>query len=131
MNKNETKEFMSWEQFEKSCKLMASTIKNQITKVIPLKNVYGPPRGGLPIAVCLSHLLDIDLILDPKQISKNTLIVDDIADTGVTLAELLNNYNIPLFTATLYYHQQSAVVPDLWLHEKKDKWIVFPWEMKQ
>ena len=29
---------------------------------------------------------------------------------------------------TLYYHKQSTVIPDYWIHEKKNEWILFPWE---
>ena len=29
---------------------------------------------------------------------------------------------------TIHYHQQSTVIPDFFAHEKKDKWIVYPWE---
>jgi len=54
---------------------------------------------------------------------KDTLIVDDIADTG----ETLKNYE-KFFIATLYYHKQSIVKPNIWIYEKKDQWIQFPWE---
>ena len=30
--------------------------------------------------------------------------------------------------ATLDYHKQSSVVPDCWISEKGDRWIVYPWE---
>ena len=53
------------------------------------------------------------------------LIVDDIADTGKTLEPLLR----PKFiTYTIYWHKQSIVKPDYYCFEKKDQWVVFPWE---
>ena len=30
--------------------------------------------------------------------------------------------------AALDYHKQSTVVPDYWISEKGDRWIVYPWE---
>lgn len=67
-----------------------------------LKYVYGIPRGGLVIAVCLSHRLRIPLVPDEQALygvcnNLNTLIVDDICDTGKTL-ELFNTF----YTATLF-----------------------------
>ena len=85
--------------------------------------VWGPARGGLPLAVCLSHRLNLPFLLKPK--SKNTLIVDDIADTGKTLKKFAGK---GYFIATWFYHRQSKVVPQVWIREKKDDWIVFPWE---
>ena len=83
--------------------------------------VYGPARGGLPLAVMLSHGLGIPLLMAP---AKGCFIVDDIADTGKTLERFAGKYPI----VTMYYHKQCSFVPEFWQHEKKDEWIVFPWE---
>ena len=88
-----------------------------------VKSIYGIPRGGLVVAVRLSHLLDLPLILDPREIQSNTLVVDDIADSGKTLEKFKNN-----IIATLYYNEKSPVTPKFWIFKKKDRWIVFPWE---
>ena len=85
------------------------------------EGVYGFPRGGLPLAVWISHRGKVPLLLAP---SKNCLIVDDIADTGQTLLKYKDSHYI----ATMFYHRQSAVVPAFWMFEKKDEWIIFPWE---
>lgn len=85
--------------------------------------VYGFPRGGLPLAVWISHRAGLPLLLAP---SENALLVDDIADTGATLFKYRKSH----FIATMFYHRQSSVVPDFWMFEKKnDEWIVFPWEI--
>jgi hypoxanthine phosphoribosyltransferase len=117
-----TKEYMTWQQFDKACYKLAEKLR-------PTKfdNIYGPPRGGLVVAVRLSHLLKIPLILDIKNSTSNTIVVDDIADTGKTLKPFKSE-NCYLCVATLYYHRQSIVEPDFWIYEKTDKWIVFPWE---
>ncbi len=109
----------SWRQFDKD-----------VTKIIRLleqghkkfDGVWGPPRGGLPLAVILSHALDIPFLLRPR--SKKTLVVDDIADTGKTL----DRYAGKNYIVTLFYHPKSTVVPNIWIRKKSKKWIVFPWE---
>lgn len=104
-------------------------LKSHPTK---FKGVWGPPRGGLIIAVMISHELGIPLITLPRWImvifaflslAKKIIITDDIADTGKTLAPFHKSVIV-----TPYYHRQSIVVPDIWLHEKTDAFVVFPWE---
>ena len=116
------KVYMTWEQFDEACHKLVEKLKP-----FKFKNIYGIPRGGLVVAVKLSHLLDIPLISNIKDSSWNTLVVDDIADTGKTLRPF-KTVSCHLCIATLYYHKQSVVVPDHYVHEKKDKWVVFPWE---
>ena len=95
-------------------------------KKLKFKGVYGPPRGGLTMAVMLSHRLGIPMLLDPPKKDDHVLIVDDIADTGKTLKKFENYNNCKIMT--LWYHKQSVLVPDYWINQKYDKWIVFPWE---
>ena len=60
-------------------------------------------------------------------VGPNTLVIDDIADTGVTLE------NSPgVYTAVLHYKDHtSCFQPNLWaaLHEG-DEWLLYPWETK-
>ena len=115
-------EIVTWQQFDIACKKIADTIEYNSLKY-NIKNVYGVPRGGLAMALSLSHLLDLPLSLFP---TKDSLIVDDIADKGNTLSIFSGRNPI----ATIYYHRQSLVIPDIWVYEKKDKWVQFPWEVK-
>lgn len=85
------------------------------------KGVYGVPRGGLILAVMISHAAGIPLLMAP---CSGCIIVDDIADTG----ETLKRYSGKHFIATMYYHKQCSFEPDFWLYEKKDGWIIYPWE---
>lgn len=114
------KKIMSWNDFEKACGLIVKKLKGY-----NLNTVYGIPRGGLPLAVRLSHLMELDLIIDERKITSSTLIADDIADTGKTLYPWRGHV-----IATLYYHKQSIVIPTVWIYEKKDAWVIFPWERK-
>jgi len=98
------------------------TIADKIDKK-KIRNIYGIPRGGLVPAVYLSHLLGLPIVIEPT--GKETLVVDDICDTGKTLGAY---QHFGYTTATLYYHKQSPVEPNIWIYEKKDQWIQFPWE---
>lgn len=102
-----------------------------------IKNVLGIYRGGLPIAVHLSHYFSWDFVeehhfyVSSDIFRGNLLIVDDIADTGKTLNNLSLDYSsnesIDWLTATLFYKRRSVFKPTFFV-EETDKWIVFPWE---
>ena len=116
--------FYNWEDIEGRVKDLCQKVKHE-----SFEAVYGIPRGGLIVSVMVSHILDIPLITDLRDMyGKKFLIVDDIADTGGTLekmkAEVYNNAH----TATIHYHKQSSVEPSYWVEEKGDDWIVYPWE---
>jgi len=115
-------EYYAVQEFEKDVETIIRLIKE---KGLKFRNVYGPPLGGLVLGVYLSHRLDIPLLLDPEKVSRETLIVDDIADTGRTLAPFAQRRK---FIVTLFYHRQCRFEPDIWLREKKDAYVIFPWE---
>lgn len=93
--------------------------------------VYGIPRGGLILAVMISHALNIPMLSAP---TKDCLIVDDICDTGESLIHYDRNsssmdkpkYHI----TTLMYRKGAMVTPELYWGTKDNEWIVFPWEVK-
>jgi len=113
------KQNYTWTQFGHDAKCIARMLKNRRET---FDGVWGPARGGLPLAVAMSHFLNIPFCKKPK--SRKTLIVDDIADTGKTLLKYAETHTI----ATLFYHTQSVFEPNIWLRKKTNKWIVFPWE---
>jgi hypoxanthine phosphoribosyltransferase len=117
------KRYMTWEEFDYCCKEIAEFVKSSR---IEIKNIYGVPRGGLMVAVRLSHLLDKPIIIQEKDIEANTLIADDIVDTGKTTEKYREK---GLIVVSLWYNpSQCPHVPLVWIFEKTDKWIVFPWE---
>jgi hypoxanthine phosphoribosyltransferase len=120
----------SWLSFEKDCaKILRFLPKREI------KNIFGIPRGGLILAVRLSHLLSkadhkVLLISRDEEIEPGTLIVDDISDSGKTLLEYSSQHRTNLFI-TLWICDQTKFTPSLFLRmKKKDDWVVFPWERK-
>lgn len=84
--------------------------------------IYGIPAGGLVLAVYLHYRLKLPLLLAPAE---NTLIVDDIVDTGFTMSHYISKGN---FTVALFFKEGGRWKPNIWLREKTDKWILFPWE---
>jgi len=121
------KTFITWKDYENHVDLIVNWVQSQD---FSLGAVYGLPRGGLPLAVSLSHRLNLPLLMnyyDRKIVTdKKVLVVDDIADTGQTLKNFENQHNI---ICTFHYHKQSIVKPNYWVAEKGDDWIVYPWEL--
>ena len=121
------KEFISYLHFDVYMGQLVEMIKKS-NIIKDIKHIVGIPRGGLPVAVHLSHYLNIDLenpnfLLEEEY--KNTLMVDDIAHTGDTL---LHYHSLGfIYSATLYYKASSLIKPTFYVREAT-KWIVFPWE---
>jgi hypoxanthine phosphoribosyltransferase len=113
------KKRISWEKVGNMIDELGKKIKKSKIK---FDGVYGIPRGGLPMAVILSHELNIPVLLYP---TKNTLVVDDISDNGFTLQRIKNKK-----IATLYSTKWTVTKPDWFIDMKKSKddWIIFPWE---
>ncbi len=107
----------SWYEFDKSVEYIAKKCK-----FLEFSGIYGVPRGGLCLAVALSHKLKIKLVSDPI---KNSLIVDDVYETGITLKTFKD------IEGAMFFVLFSKVNPTWWnsvhISEKND-WIVFPWE---
>lgn len=115
---------MSWEDFEYYVKTLANTIKRSHVKI---SNIYGVPRGGIVVAVRLSHLLDKPLIVKWEDRNPNTLIVDDCVDSGQTLASPACDGTWKI--AVLLYCPNSSVRPNYFSGLKsKTTWVIFPWE---
>ena len=109
--------YFSWSEFDKSVEHIANKCK-----LLEFSGIYGVPRGGLCLAVALSHKLKINLISEPI---KNSLIVDDIYETGITLKAFKH------IEGAMFFVLFSKVSPTWWnsVHiSEKNEWIVFPWE---
>merc|ERR1711965_1156689 len=81
--------YFTWSEFDKSVDYIANQCKE-----IKLTGIYGVPRGGLCLAVALSHKLNIQLIEKPL---KDSLIVDDVYETGITLRNFKNIEGVNFF----------------------------------
>jgi len=105
---------------------------NNIVDTVPgySLNVYGIPRGGIPIAYLFKSICDktckfaVSVVDDPTEAD---IFVDDIYDTGKTAKRYADEYGKPVFWAFDKAHEEG---PDLFgMKVPKDKWIVFPWEV--
>ena len=122
------KKFITWEEFNTAVDAME---KHYLAHhIVPsCQAVFGLPRGGLPIAVALSHRLDLPLLMNyyDKKATFNDkiLIVDDIADSGSSLKPYENHDDV-IFT--MHHREGSITIPHFWVWDAEDDWIVYPWE---
>jgi len=85
-----------------------------------IDSVYGIPTGGVFPALLISQLLNLPLVETPQE---KTLIVDDIYDSGRTMAK----YNYP--NKAVLVSKQSILLTYAMI-VNKDDWVQFPWEKK-
>lgn len=111
------KVFVYWDDISILVDELCSTI---ISSGVQIKSITGIERGGLIPAVMISHKLNIPYV---NKINKDTLVVDDICDSGETLKNKVAGY-----TATLHYKKTASFTPDFYSKEVGDEWIVYPWE---
>jgi hypoxanthine phosphoribosyltransferase len=110
---------LSWTDFDAAAGALALAVEPGAS------GVYGEPRGGLPLAVALSHRLGLPLL---AHMSPEMIWVDDIVDSGQTL----------LARRRLFPHAQFLTwVTRKWRPDVEAAqvipagWIVFPWEDAQ
>lgn len=121
------KVYVTWEQVEEFVNNLGKNVGECFT------GVYGLPRGGLVMAVMISHKYHIPMLMSP---TSGCLIVDDICDTGESLLHYVKNSSgdkvQDYMIATLYYKENKlGVKPNFYSHLKGEDWIVFPWEMEE
>lgn len=117
----------TWNDFEEDCDIIVNQLKRLKHKI---KYVYGPPRGGCIFAVKLSHKLRAKYLisLEEEHIPYNTLIVDDVSDTGATLIKLVSKGNYT--TATAFVKPRTKYVPHIFCRSvENNTWIVYQWEV--
>ena len=118
------KQRYTWQEFEKDIPELVRRIKKFARRKSGFDGIYGIPRGGLALAVKLSHHLNLPILIGG--VTSKTLVVDDVADTGSTL---LPYHDRKATIATLFWHPKSKVKPHIWLRKKESGWVVFPWEV--
>ncbi|QOP42819.1 phosphoribosyltransferase [Sulfurimonas sediminis] len=142
------KQYYSYENFRNDTQKLILEVKNFNAGAI-----VSVARGGFTLAHCLAEGLDIrdvqsirtelyDATCKRKELSlfgacsladvSRVLVVDDIADSGETLAyvmqHLQKNFPEAVFkSSTLFIKKTSIYEPDFWINEA-DAWIEFFWE---
>ena len=129
---------MSWNDFDQA----VLSLTEQIEKEGKPDIVVGIPRGGLPLAVTLSHQLEVPLFIPSYGHSyatisdKDILIVDDISDTGQEMRQQLkyaDQFECHQVRTLVLIEREGTIQPTTykWKHVTKDEgWIIFPWERK-
>ena len=108
---------LTWIQFDWA----VETITARYT-VHSFSGVYGVPRGGVCLAVALSHSLALPWLPEPKA---GCLVVDDVYETGQTLSSIRDQVDATFVVWV------SKVPPEWWtasITTSPDEWLVFPWE---
>ena len=131
MVKTENKSFLSWDDIEVLVKKLCDKI---LISNLEIKDIWGLPRGGLIPAVMVSHKLGIPMT--KGTITPNTLIIDDICDSGVTLSDYFDyhqtQYSFPfeLKTAVLHHKPHTSIFhPTIFAKQwSSNDWIIYPWE---
>ena len=111
--------FLSWDDIHNLVDILCEKI---ITELPNIDSVHGVNRGGLIPAVLISHKLNLPWsdVMYP-----NTLVIDDIVDSGFTLKNVVGCY-----TAALHYKPHtSCFLPNLYAGvHTGDEYIYYPWE---
>ena len=92
--------YFTWSEFDQSVEEIADKCRFK-----QFSGIYGVPRGGLCLAVALSHKLKIELISEPL---KNSLIVDDVYETGLTLTSFKD------IEGAMFFVLFSKITPTWW-----------------
>jgi hypoxanthine phosphoribosyltransferase len=109
---------LPWQQFDHAVVSLSDQLNGY-----DISGVFGVPRGGLCLAVALSHSLDLPLLDNP---TPDALIVDDVYETGRTLEAL--RLQCPDATFVVWV---SKCPPQWWLAAEvvdSPEWLLFPWE---
>lgn len=139
----------SYHDIEKGCAIIANRVLRDTLPHPTL--IVGLARGGLIPGVILSHILEIPLVpvcysakggrgefkaYDnqlPELDSTNILFVDDIADSGHTMEEVVNHYfkQRKIVRSAVLYHKVGSVHEPTYSWKEipaNSDWIIFPWE---
>jgi len=108
---------LTWDEFDLAVHGLA-----ELCRDASFTGVFGIPRGGLVLAVSLSHRLDLPLLPSAQP---GCLLVDDVYETGLTLEPYRQ---LEQCTAMVWV---SKAEPQWWQAVEvvqSSEWIVFPWE---
>ena len=110
--------YITWQEFDDALETFPRPICD---------GFYPIPRGGMILAVALSHCFNKPVLSIP---TKNCILVDDIADSGKTLREIRLRYPYPAYVlARRHSCKEKAITTAIEI--ANDDWLVFPWENKE
>ena len=138
--------YIRWDEFHQDVKDVCEKIKNSGT----YNKIVAISRGGLLPAGIIAYELDIrnchainiatyigdehreldhlDNLDDVGEINSQTLIIDDLADSGQTFRLLRQEFPKARFVS-IYSKPAGLKEVDIYARELPDQWIVFPWDI--
>ena len=108
---------LSWLEFDQAVQRLAERLS-----AASFAGVYGVPRGGLCLAVALSHALERPLLPEPQP---DALIVDDVYETGRTLEAL--HARFPTARYAVWVSKRPPQWWDAVVVTDSSEWLLFPW----
>lgn len=113
------KKNLTYEEYQRQSIILADKCISDKTL---FDGIYPIPRGGYIPAIIIAKRLQLPIIFDKQSITPNTLIVDDISDSGSTLLNFPKNK-----TAVVFVKPRSKVTPNYSAETiPNDCWMVFP-----
>ena len=123
-------QYVSWSEIDSLIEKLSDLI---LKSPRSFSSITTLSRGGLvPSRLLADHLGIEKIIVDENEISSDSLVVDDIFDTGETFEKIKSRVDDPskLFFVTLFARSEKSYPPQL-LYGKKtnnDAYVVFPWD---
>ncbi len=138
--------YISWEEFHQQAKQLAAKLKasKNWNKIVSVS------RGGLLPAGILAYEMDIrnvevvnmssydgdkqrsndaiDIQSFVGEVDENTIVIDDLSDTGNTFRLLRKEFPKAHFAA-VYAKPKGKEFVDFYASPMPDSWIVFPWDL--
>ena len=123
-------QYVTWIDIENSVQIVSKKILNLSKNFSSISTVS---RGGLIPSRLLADSLGIEKIfVDQKTISSESLVVDDIFDTGKTFSNLLSKVSNPSeFTFVTLFARRGMNFPEQLIYGNQtldDSYVVFPWD---
>lgn len=145
------REILTWEGFGDASRRLAEAIASDGFRP---DAVLGIARGGLLLAAALAYALDVKSVflinveyytgvdqrlpapvILPPQLrvrdlqAMDVLLVDDVADTGATLALVrdLCREEVQEVRAAVLYEKPRSIIRCEYVWRPTDRWIEFPW----
>ena len=147
----DVREVLTWEAFGEASRDLATTVWDsgfEPDLIVCVARGGLIPAGAIAYALEQKSMLVLNVefytgigttLLDPRLVDpvpenhgmsgKKVLIVDDVADSGRTLAlvlDLMREMGADARSAVIYGKPRSVVDPDF-VWRRTDEWIVFPW----
>lgn len=139
---------ISWQDFHAHTKLLCQKIKESGS----YNKIVAVSRGGLIPAGIVAYELDIrnneainfssydnqverrpdsaiEISGNVGEVDEQTLIIDDLADSGRTFKILRQLYPKAKFVS-VYAKERGALNTDIYAADMPDEWIVFPWDVE-